>query len=45
MEVINNIFGNSYEYTRKYKEFINKNLKSESKQLDGQIEWSFKEEK
>lgn len=36
-KAVNNIFKDSYEYTRKYKDFVNKNFKNTNKKIDGQL--------
>lgn len=38
-KAVNNIFKDSYEYTRKYNEFVNRNFKNVTKQIDGQLDW------
>lgn len=38
-KAVNNIFKDSYEYTRKYRQFVIKTFKNVSKELDGQMDW------
>jgi 3'-phosphoadenosine 5'-phosphosulfate sulfotransferase (PAPS reductase)/FAD synthetase len=36
-KAVNNIFKDSYEYTRKYKEFVKNNFKNKNTQIEGQM--------
>lgn len=38
-KAVNNIFKDSYQYTREYREFVDKNFNDTNKQIDGQVNW------